>query len=281
MYQKMCALQLCLLTTGLAIHSVSCRATAREHSTHTVCLTAEYCLCVSDATAIQTAIDGKVRMFRDSIHAAHEQGRIVIYLSVPLSGKAGGYFSLNRKIAADISQRLLRRFGKGHVWVLNPATPLADLPNGASQADYMLIWSTVLYGAEQAKDGVDLVYFAGPSDFAHLLGVNGRDELGSLARYFDDLKKSDKKFAAQVNSGGLTLRQFVSYYAFRTSVAFSKGAHDEWNLFAFINQQRRSAGGVTEQLPILFDGRAVAPPLYEETVSAGNVGVCISGGGMP
>lgn len=145
----------------------------------------------------------------------------------------------------------------------------------------MEMWSTVLYEAEEAKDGVDLAYFAGPSDFAHLLGVKGRNDLVSLARYFDDLRNTDKQFAAQVNSGSLTLRQFVSYYAFRTSVAFSKGAHDEWNLFVFINQQRREAGGATEQLPVLFDGRAIAPPLYEERVSAGNIGVCVSRGEMP
>jgi len=59
-------------------------------------------------------------------------------------------------------------------------------------------------------------------------------------------------------------------------VTFSAGAHDEWNVIRGINTRRRDdkAFGMANQLPVLFDGRAVATGEYEQPVAAGNVGAC-------
>jgi hypothetical protein len=194
---------------------------------------------------------------------------------VPLSGSAGAYFALNREVANDIAEGLGKRFGTQSVWILNPATPDADLPKAASQADYMYLWSRVLYDAEHSNDGVDLVYFAGPSDFARHLRLTGADDLTFLGQYFDHRVKTDPDFADAVKNGKVTRIQFLSYYGFRAGVSFSTGAHDEWNLVTLINQERRAvSGGIIHQLPVVFDGSAIAPPLYDSAVPAGNVGQC-------
>jgi hypothetical protein len=233
---------------------------------------AGFCLCVSDS--LQSAADQKAQHFRDLIHSAHTRHQVAIYLSVPLSSGQGGYFPLNREIAEGVAAEVIRRFGETHAWVLNPAVPEADLPKGATQADYLYMWAQVLYGAEQAKDGVELVYFVGPEDVGRFLRLNGRDELAWLAKYFHHRVDTDPDFAKAVSSGKIVEAEFVAHYSFLTSVSFSVGAHDEWNLIELINQMRRAAAGITHQLPILFDGRAVPPPLYEATVAAGNVGPC-------
>lgn len=242
---------------------------------HAECLMGNYCLCVTDG--LQATIERKAKVFRDAIHTAHTKNKLAIYLSVPLSGSPGAYFALNREVANDIADTLAKRFGAEAVWVLNPATPDADIPKGASQADYMYLWSRVLYDAEHANDGVDLVYFAGPSDFASHLRLNGTDDLVFLGDYFDHRVKTDPDFAAAVKAGKLTRGEFLSYYGFRASVSFSAGAHDEWNLIGLINAERRTKdGGIIRQLPVLFDGAAVAPPLYSSAVPPGNVKQCPS-----
>jgi len=240
---------------------------------HVECLTGNYCLCVTDS--LQGKIDEKAKAFRDAIHSAHASNRLAIYMSVPLSGSFGAYFALNREVANDVADRLGKRFGAQSVWVLNPATPDADLPPEASQADYMYLWSHVLYDAEHAKDGVDLVYFVGPSDFSRHLRLTGADDLTFLGQYFDHRVQTDAAFADAVKNNKVTRVGFLSYYGFRASVAFSAGAHDEWNLAALINQERRlQKNGIIQQLPVFFDGSAVAPSMYDAWVPVGNVGQC-------
>ena len=75
----------------------------------------------------------------------------------------------------------------------------------------------------------------------------------------------------------LDQRAFRNYYALRASVAFSLGAHDEWNIAKAINDRRRARDpsiGIPGQLPILFDGHAVPPGTFESTVQAGDAGAC-------
>ena len=61
--------------------------------------------------------------------------------------------------------------------------------------------------------------------------------------------------------GGLTKAAFRRYYALRASSTVSRGAHDEWNIFRMINETRRADSkiGTPGQIPVLFDGRGVAP----------------------
>lgn len=274
MFVKRLIAQLTLVSIlGLGIGSIAFGRGMPGPAKHSICVTQQYCLCVTDS--LRALIKKKAAQFRVEIDQAHRKGRMAIYLSVPLTSAAGGYFPLNAEIAHNISQKLLKRFGAEAVWVLNPATPAADLPRNASQADYMYLWSSVLYGAEKSGDGVDLVYFAGPDDFGRFFHLDGSDDLGKLSAYFDNREKTDRQFAEMVASGKLSKAAFLSYYEFRASVAFSAGSHDEWNLVSLINEERRQSGaGIVRQVPVLFDGGAIAPPLYEASVTPGDTGVC-------
>ena len=121
----------------------------------------------------------------------------------------------------------------------------------------------------------DFVYFAGPQDFARYFGFDGNNDMGKLDAYFDKRVASDPEFAKAVQ-GGLTKAAFRKYYALRASSTVSRGAHDEWNIFRLINEKRRGDEQVRRrrQIPVLFDGQAVAPPQGEAAVSEGYVGKC-------
>lgn len=149
----------------------------------------------------------------------------------------------------------------------------ADLPKG-SGADYMLMWTTLLEGPDGTGD-FDFVYFAGPQDFARYFKFDGNNDMGKLDAWFDRRVASDPDFAKAVQNG-LTKPNFRKYYALRASSAVSRGAHDEWNIFRMINEKRRadSKFGTPAQIPVLFDGQALAPPQGESPVSEGYVGKC-------
>jgi hypothetical protein len=238
----------------------------------TECTKIGICYCVNDELKAQ--IQAKVERFRQTIAEQRKAGKAVGYLSVPLTAAGGGNFNVNKEVAESAKAAIEKRFGANFVYVLNPATPEADLPKGAGGADYMLMWTALLEGPDGLGD-FDFVYFAGPQDFARYFGFDGNNDIAKLDAFYDKRVASDPDFAKAVQ-GGLTKPTFRRYYAFRASATVSRGAHDEWNIFRMINEKRRADGklGAPGQIPVLFDGQGVAPPHLETAVSEGYVGKC-------
>ena len=237
----------------------------------TACAKVGVCYCVNDE--LTPVIATKLERFRQLIADQRKAGKAVGYLSVPLTSSGGGNFNVNKEVAESAKAAIEKRFGADFIWVLNPGTLEADLPKGTG-ADYMAMWASLLEGADGLGD-FDFVFFAGPQDFARYFGFDGNADMAKLDAYFDKRMKSDAEFEKAVQ-GGLTKAAFRKYYALRASASVSRGAHDEWNIFRLINERRRADPklGTTNQIPMLFDGRAAAPPESEATVSEGYTGKC-------
>jgi len=238
----------------------------------TECTKGGICYCVNDE--LKATIASKVERFRQILAEQRKAGKAVGYLSVPLTSAGGGNFNINREVAESAKAAIEKRFGADYIYVLNPATLDADLPKGGG-ADYMLMWTTLLEGSDGLGD-FDFVYFAGPQDFARYFGFDGNADMAKLEQYFDKRVKSDPDFEKAVQNG-LTKPAFRRYYALRASSSVSRGAHDEWNIFRMINERRRADSkiGTGGQIPVLFDGRGVAPSDAEASVSEGYVGKCV------
>jgi len=237
----------------------------------TECAKVGVCYCVNDE--LKPAIAERVGRFRELIAEQKKAGKAVGYLSVPLTSAGGGNFNVNREVAESAKAAIEKRYGADYLWVLNPGTLDADLPKGTG-ADYMLMWASLLEGADGLGD-FDFVFFAGPADFARYFGFDGNADMAKLDAYFDQRVKSDPAFEKAVQ-GGLTKAAFRKYYGLRASASVSRGAHDEWNIFRLINERRRADArlGTGNQIPVLFDGRAATPPESEAPVSEGYVGKC-------
>ena len=250
---------------------LACRSGEAHAAKVTECVKIGICYCVNDE--LKVTIATKIAAFRRMIAEQRNAGKAVGYLSVPLTSTGGGNFNVNREVAESAKAAIERRFGADFIWVLNPAMLDADLPNGTG-SDYMLMWTSVLEGPEGLGD-FDFVVFAGPQDFARYFGFDGNADMAKLDAYFDKRVKSDPDFEKAVQ-GGLTKAAFRKYYALRASASVSRGAHDEWNIVRTINERRRADGklGTGNQIPMLFDGRAAAPPESEAAVSEGYVGKC-------
>ncbi len=238
----------------------------------TECAKVGICYCINDE--LKSTIASRIEKFRTLIAEQRKAGKSIGYLSVPLTSSGGGNFNVNKEVAEAAKAAIEKRHGPDFVWVLNPGTLEADLPKGTG-ADYMMMWITLLEGPDGLGD-FDFVQFAGPQDFARYFGFDGSNDMAKLDAYFDKRVKSDPEFAKVVESGSLTKPAFRRYYGLRASSTVSRGAHDEWNIFRLINEKRRADPklGTTNQIPMLFDGRAAAPPEAEAAVSEGYVGKC-------
>jgi len=239
----------------------------------TECSKIGICYCVNQA--VKPEIAAHLDRFRHTIAEQRKAGKTVGYMSLPLTSTGGGNFNVNREVAESIKAAVEKRFGAEYLYLWNPAVLEADLPKGSTGAEYMLMWTSFMEGTDGLGD-FDFVYFAGPQDFARYFGFDGDNDMAKLDGYFDRRVKSDPDFAKAVQSGGLSKEAFRRYYAMRASAAVSRGAHDEWNVFRLINERRRADGklGTGAQIPIMFDGRPVAPSDMEVSVSEGYVGKC-------
>jgi hypothetical protein len=234
----------------------------------TECSKNAFCYCVN--TELRGAIASQVAYIRDVIAAQKAKGMAVGYLSIPISTINGSYIGENVKIASEVKERVEKRFGEKAVWLLNTAAKDVALPSNATGADYMLMWTRVLEGEDGLGD-LDFVYFVGPSEFARYFGLTGTGDLEKLEAYYDAASKADAGLKK------VDKRAFRDYYGLRASVAFSFGSHDEWNIVRVINEKRRAADaatGIAKQMGVFFDGRPVAPGLFEASIAAGDAGAC-------
>lgn len=240
----------------------------------TECTALNLCYCVEQD--LKGAIDDNVAKIRQVITEQKAEGKAIGYMSVPLSTFAGGYFALNTDIAAQTRAAVEKRFGAKSLWILDPATPAFSLPRNATGAEYMLMWTRVLEGTGGLGEDFDLFYFVGPADFARALGLTGEGDMEKVDAIFEQRLASDAGFRRVVEQGRVTKTTFRNYYALRASVAFSYGAHDEWNILRILNERRRGAQhlGVPHQIASFFDGRATAPGASEQAVSTGYAGRC-------
>lgn len=238
----------------------------------TACTLIGTCYCVNDE--LRPAIDERIAKLRATLAEQRKAGKSVGYLSVPLSSAGGGNFDINKEVAERTKQAIESRYGADHLYVLNPATPDADLPRTAGGAEYMLMWTSILEGVDGLGE-FDFAYFAGPGDFARYFGLDGVNDMGKLAAFYDARVKTNPGFAKAVD-GGLTRPSFERYYALRASSTVSRGAHDEWNIVKAINDRRRADPklGAPGQIPVLFDGRGVNPSDLEAPISDGYAGKC-------
>jgi hypothetical protein len=236
------------------------------------CTKIAICYCVTGAT--KPAIEKNIAYFREQIAAQRKLGKAIGYISLPLSSAGGGVYHINAEVAASVKAAVEKRFGADQVWMLNPAVPDSDIPNGGG-ADYMLMWTTILEGRDGLGEDFDFAYFVGPQDFARFMGLTGTNDMATIEAYFDTRVKTDAELQKAVQKG-LTKAAFRNYYALKASTSISKGAHDEWNIVRALNERRRADSrlGIGNQITMMFDGRGVSPADFETPTSEGYTGKC-------
>ena len=183
------------------------------------------------------------------------------YLSVPISSRGGGHLGTNIEIAASTTQHLETLFGE-KLWVLNPAA--YNLPNEARGGDYMAVWADVLAGTDGVGGELDMVYFAGPADVWRFFGVKEVDRIGVINQWLSDRAAYDSEYKSLYDNPD-SRSKFLKYYGIRGSSAYSKGAHDEWNIVTKFNRQRP----IGADIAIYFDGSPIEPGDFGDEADLG------------
>jgi hypothetical protein len=218
-------------------------------------------------------IDNAVKNLRAQVQGQSPE-KLIVYLSVPLTARGGGYRPLNVEISEFLKSRIEARF-QNRVWVLAPGKAESELPQvmgkSAQGGEYMYMWTKVLAGDDGYGKNFNLLFAAGPSEIKNFFGAP--DEMpASLERYVDLRAKADADFRDKIASVPEARKRFIAYYTSKASVAFSDGSHDEWNIFVEINKRRRNDAkgfGLGEQIPVFYDGRSASPAEMETKVSPG------------
>jgi hypothetical protein len=216
--------------------------------------------------AFEQIVVAQVQKIRDDIRAQRQAGKLVIYASTPISPRGGGDEAVNLEIAASVKSRLEKEFGAG-VWVLDPGRYQLGKVDGRAPGgeEYMVMWTAVLAGDDGTGRDFDMAHFTGPGDMRAFFGCGREDVTGCLERWLVTRGATDARVQKDITDRPERRAGFVRFYAMRASSAFSKGAHDEWNIFVKINRKR----ALGEQIAIFFDGRPASPAEMEVEITPG------------
>lgn len=269
--------------------------------------------------------DKHVHFIQQDILRALADSKLAVYLSCPISSRAGSYFVTNVEIANFTAQRLVSEWGP-RFWFLNPAQYQMESKQGLGLirmhayelglekgttidvdelmkteptvgGDYMRMWTRVLAedGAINLGDRFAGFYFLSPSDVkAFFVRTGAKDITAGVESYFASKFTADPTFhdffslplkdeldhvsteplAVQAKRLEERKHEFFRFYAIRASAYFSKGSHDEWNIWQILNGMRTrgdEAGhyGMGSQIAGYFEGREISPGAAETPISPG------------
>jgi hypothetical protein len=166
----------------------------------------------------------------------------------------------------------------------------SDPPVGG---DYMRMWTKVLAEDDSGKNlggRFSAFYFISPCDLRIFFAQTGAKHItAGVESYFGDKYATDSQFRDYFTPPSLTgsadvakkaaavealKQQFLLYYAVRASAYFSKGSHDEWNIWRELNALRIAGAegngyGVGSQIAGYFEGLQIDPGAAESAISAG------------
>ena len=173
--------------------------------------------------------DAQTALIKDDVERARAEGRLVAYLSCPISSRGGGWSGTNVDIARHAERALLERWGEAF-WVLNPAqyqleskagTGLIvrhaerlniDLPallkkKAPGGGDYLRMWTRVLVedGAGNLGRNFDAFYFLGPRDVFSFFTEGGAPTMtAGIESYFARKFATDASFRDTFSTPGIT-----------------------------------------------------------------------------
>jgi len=162
------------------------------------------------------------------------------------------------------------------------------------------MWTRVLAEDEAGKDGTaqnlggrfSAFYFLSPCDVRAFFAQDGSQNVTvGVESYFARKFSTDPNFRAyfslplvdeqgalsqlkpqdQVEELAKRRLEFFRYYTVRASVYYSKGSHDEWNIWQKLNHLRvtNQTLGIGSQIAGYFEGLEISPSAAEMPVSPG------------
>lgn len=211
---------------------------------------------------LKEAIALLTKKVRSQIEDAKKQDKYIGYLSIPVSKRGGGDFDTNIEMGKAVATRVNHLFGE-KLWLLNPGA--YNLGKDAKGGDYMAVWADVLAGFDGKGNDFDLVYFVGPNDVWPFFGAESTNKIGAVEGWLDRMASESKHYKC-IAEDPENRKNFIRYYALRGSTAYSKGAHDEWNIIIELNKHRP----IGKDIAVFYDGAPIEPGDFDDRTDRGD-----------
>lgn len=184
----------------------------------------------------------------------------------------------------------------------NEAEILSDMLEGFREdfmptgSDYMRMWTKVLaeqVSSPEQKNGslqpygtsIDIYYFMGKSDvddfFAYQSG--GNSLASNVELYFSKELQSNAHYAEHFKDNPPLKSEFLDFYTHKASAIYSRGCHDEWNIWVELNwlrlnevellgrefHEHDARYGIGSQIPGYWEQKMINPASGEQAISPG------------
>jgi hypothetical protein len=183
--------------------------------------------------------DNQIELIRGDIRRARADGKLIVYLSCPISARGGGDQSTNVEIAKGVERRLLSQWGE-RFWILNPAQYQLESKEGTglmevhaktcdlnlrelravsrpAGGDYMRMWTKVLVEdqvydefreappkLQNSGQHFDAYYFLGPKDVSDFFSKSGATTLtAGIEAHFSRKFATDSDFHDNYTISGI------------------------------------------------------------------------------
>lgn len=201
--------------------------------------------------------DAQRDLIKSDIARARAEGRLVLYLSCPISSRGGGWSGTNVDIARHVERTILERWGEAF-YVLNPAQyqleskagtglivghaqrlgiDLQELLKSAvpGGGDYLRMWTRVLVEDGQGDLGYDFdaFYFLGPRDVFEFFTRNGAQTLtAGVQAYFSRKMEADPAFRDMYSDPSIAWGPSAAAAAAAAKTAWAKQRADFLRFYA-------------------------------------------------
>jgi len=156
-----------LLTVAQVAHAAECGAPKVVVVTATAM---KYCI----DPAFDGLIQDQVRKIRQDIKAQPSAGKLIVFVSTPISPRGGGYTPTNLDVAASVKAALEKEYGD------------------------LVMWTAVLAGDDGTAQDFDMVDFTGPSNMRAFFGCGASAGVECIDRYVTKRAATDETFRQDV-----------------------------------------------------------------------------------
>jgi hypothetical protein len=156
-----------LLTVAQVAHAAECGAPKVVVVTATAM---KYCI----DPAFDGLIQDQVRKIRQDIKARPSAGKLIVFVSTPISPRGGGYTPTNLDVAASVKAALEKEYGD------------------------LVMWTAVLAGDDGTAQDFDMVDFTGPSNMRAFFGCGASAVVECIDRYVTKRAATDETFRQDV-----------------------------------------------------------------------------------
>jgi len=176
----------------------------------------------------------QIKLIKSDVRRARVGGKLVVYLSCPISARGGGSSGTNIDIAQHTERTLMERWGE-RFWILNPCQYQLESKEGTGLiarhaeelnipparlkelraehppggGDYMRMWTQILcedneHGGTNMGRYTDMFYFLGPSDVLDFFSHEGRLTVtAGVEQYFARKVATDPDFCEAYSKEGI------------------------------------------------------------------------------